>query len=519
MFRLSLGYFLAYLPYAVLVKALSSGVLPGVPAPSGVMVLLPAAALGQLAVMPVLLAVTGWWRHVRRRRVGGLRVMAPGRETVAAGFFCAFIIATTTANLAFVGASVLLVLLLMRGGVLVLSPLMDAARRRRVHVHSWVALAFSLTAVAVALGDVKDLRMPGALLLGLALYLMGYTGRFEIMSRTAKTGVSAIDRRYLAEEHLTAPVFQVGLLAAAALVGVPGLREGFTTFLTTPTAAAAVAVGVAYEVLFVFGTLIYLDAREYSWCVPANRCASLLAGLVASYVLVWRAGLPAPGPAQLAAFVLILGAIAALSAPTLAALPLADRLRVRMRDQLRGRGVGARTGTATRLHLLFVCDGNTSRSAMAAAIARSDARAAATVAGSTILARLLGALRAAPQVQFASAGIAVRRPGASMNDQARAALVDLGVPAGRHRARPVSPELCRASTAIYCMTQDQHDALLALMPDLRERTFRLDETEDVPNPSGRSAEAYARCADRIRHAVRARLTEHLGLNFCCPDSG
>ena len=31
MFRLSLGYFLAYLPYAMLVKAMSSGVLPGVP--------------------------------------------------------------------------------------------------------------------------------------------------------------------------------------------------------------------------------------------------------------------------------------------------------------------------------------------------------------------------------------------------------------------------------------------------------------------------------------------------------
>ncbi|WUI01906.1 hypothetical protein OHR68_08865 [Spirillospora sp. NBC_00431] len=506
MFRLSLGYFLAYLPYAILVKALSSGDLPGVPAPSGTLVLLPAAALGQLAVMPVLLAVTGWWRHARQRRVLGLRVIAPGRETMAAGFFCAFIIATTTANLAFVGASVLLVLLLMRGGVLILSPLVDAARRRRVHGHSWVALALSLTAVAVSLGDVKDLHMPGALLLGLALYLIGYTGRFEIMSRTAKTGVSAIDRRYLTEEHIAAPVFQVVLLAAVALAGVPELREGFTTFLTTPTAAAAMAVGVAYEVLFVFGTLIYLDAREYSWCVPANRCASLLSGLVASYALVWLAGMAAPGAAQLAALVLILGAIAALSAPALAALPLAGRLR--------GRGTGTRTGAAARLRLLFVCDGNTSRSAMAAAIARSDARSVAAAARS----RTLAGLRAAPRVQLASAGISVRRPGAPMNDQARAALAGLGVRAGRHRARPVSPELCRTSTAIYCMTQEQRDTLLALMPELRGRTFRLDEAEDVPNPSGQSPEAYARCARRIRHAVRARLTEHLGPGLC-PNGG
>lgn len=48
MFYLALGYFLSYLPYALPAKALSSGIVPGVDAPVGGLVLLPAAARGQV---------------------------------------------------------------------------------------------------------------------------------------------------------------------------------------------------------------------------------------------------------------------------------------------------------------------------------------------------------------------------------------------------------------------------------------------------------------------------------------
>ncbi|HEX4816595.1 MAG TPA: hypothetical protein VFV66_27965 [Nonomuraea sp.] len=505
MLLLSLGYFLAYLPYAMLVKALASGALPGVPAPSSVLEVLPAAALGQLVAMPVFLAVSGRWRHARHRRVLGVPVITPGRETLAAGFFCAFIIATTTANLAFVGATVLVVLLLMRGGVLILSPLIDMLRRRHIAGHSWAALVLSIAAVAVAFGDVTDLSLAGPLLLGLGLYLFGYIGRFEIMSRTAKTGIPAVDRRYFAEEHAVAPVFQVVLLGVAALVGVPELREGFTGFLTTPTALAAAGIGVAYEVLFIFGTLIYLDVREYSWCVPANRCASLLSGVVAAYALAWLAGLNAPGPGQLTALALVVGAITALSAPTLVAW-------------WRGRV------TAPGLRLLFVCDGNTSRSPMAAAIAAGEVRATAAGAAAATSEPVAAAAppvepAVVPRIETASAGLAVRRRGAPMSDHARAALDRLGVAADRHRARQVNRRLCRGSTAIYCMTHAQREALLTLVPEARDRTFCLDAEADIPDPSGHSQDAYVRCARRIRHAVRARLAEHLGPDLSPQTAG
>ncbi|WP_248862785.1 arsenate reductase/protein-tyrosine-phosphatase family protein [Streptomyces halobius] len=405
----------------------------------------------------------------------GRQLPGPGRGAVVSGLFAALIIATTTLNYTFAGVSILLMLLLMRGGVLIISPVMDALRRRHVRASAWVAVAFSLVAVGVALGDVTGHRLTVGAVLSLVVYQAGYVGRFEIMSRVAKTGTVATDRRYFVEEHAAAPAWQLLLLALGAILGQPQLREGFTTFLTTPVALGAAAIGVGYEALFVFGTLIYLDRREYSWCVPANRCASLLSGLVASYALVWLAGLAAPGSAQLVALVFVLCAALALSYPSLAA-------------------------RRSRRRLLFVCGGNTSRSAMAESMARAE------------LAALTPRTRVMP-LRVASAGLEVKRPGATMSEGAQTALAGLDIPPAAyrcHRARPVTPALCHSSAVIYCMTRAQCDQVATLAPGLDGRVVCLDPAGDIPNPAGRSPEAYRACAHRIQASVHTRLCEHLG---------
>lgn len=471
MFYLALGYFISYLPYALLAKALASGIVPGVDKPIGGLVLLPAAALGQLLVMPIFLGVSGWWRFAREQRVRGRRILLPGRDTVLAALFMAVVIGTTTLNFTFIGASILFMLLLMRAGVLILSPIVDAVRLRKVHTYSLVAVGLSVIAVAISLGDVNSYRLPAMGLLSLCAYLAGYIGRFWIMSKVAKTGVREVDRRYFVEEHAMAPVWQVALCAVGAVLGEPDLRAGFTTFLATPGALYAAGIGVLYEVLFIFGTLIYLDARGYAWCVPVNRVSTLFSGMAASYILVATAGLAPPGSAQLIAVAFIVGAVGALSYPAL-------------RDRLRG------TASPRERMVLFVCGGNQSRSAMAECIARA----------------MMATARSGHLVTIASAGVKVHAPGTPMTDAAYAVLDEAGVIPHRHRSRPLTAELCRRADAIYCLTVEHRAAVLALAPDVADRTHCL-AGSDIPEPSATSLDDHRHTAVLIQQAVRQRLAE------------
>lgn len=471
MLYLAFGYFISYLPYALLAKALSSGIIPGIDRPVGGLVLLPAAALGQLVAMPIFLAVSGWWRFAREQRIAGRRMVLPGRDTVLAALFMAVVIGTTTLNFTFIGASILFMLLLMRAGMLILSPIVDAVHGRRLHVHSLVALGFSLLAVAISLGDVKSYRLPAMGVLSLCAHLAAYVGRFQIMSRVAKTGVREVDRRYFVEEHAMAAICQVVLCAVGAVLGEPELRAGFTTFLATPGALYAAGIGGLYEVLFIFVSLIYLDVRGYAWSVPASGVSTLLAGMAASYILMAAAGLAPPGNAQLIAVAFIVGAVVALSYPAL-------------RDNLRG------TIRPRERVVLFVCGGNQSRSAMAECIARAA----------------MATTRSGHLVTIASAGVKVHTPGAPMTDAAHAVLQEAGVIPHRHRSRPLTAELCRGADAIYCMTVEHRAAVLALAPDVADRTHCLADS-DIPEPSATSLDDHRHTVVLIQQAVRVRLAE------------
>ena len=471
---LAIGYFAWYTPYAALTKALSAGLLPGMDKEVGGLVLLPAAAIGTLVGAPLFLMVSGWWRYLGIREVFGRTMAGPSRVMVVAGFFTSLLIAATTLNYTFAGVSILFMLLMMRAGVLILSPIVDAARRRRVRVYSWLALIFSLLAVAAALVDVNSYHLTAGALASLAIYFTGYIGRFEIMSRIAKRPDEEVNRRYFAEEAISSAVWQVVLCAAIALLGAgqvsAALREGFTSFLLTPAVLVAFGIGLLYSALYVYGTLIYLDVREYTWCVPANRCASLLSGVVASFGLTWLTGIAAPGNGQLLATVFVLLAILSLSYPAISTA-LRDRVRP-------GRPL-----------LLFVCGGNTCRSPMAEAIARSA----------------LAQRGLADRWQVLSAGIAAH-PGAPMLAEATIALDGIGVDGNGHHARQLTPRLVARADTVFCMTDAQCRAVQAMAPEAAGKTTRLDPSCDISDPHGQAPEAYRHCAEQIRRAIGERVT-------------
>jgi len=281
----ALGYFAFYTPYAALTKALSSGLLPALQAPPRLAVL-SVSLLATTALVAALFTARGWWRYAARRELCGLEVPAPGLHTALAGLGTALIVTTTTIAYTFVGVSIMLALVLMRGGVLLLAPVIDLGFNRYIRWESWAALALALLAVVVALREVAQ-AVPSAtgMLWNLLAYLLGYCLRLPTMTRIAKQPSRKATLRYLAEEQ----VVSLPLLAALAVVLWLGASND-PLQLQWPALAASFLIGGLYAALFLCGSFIYLDHRENTFCVPVNRSVSLLAGVAATALLVELAG-------------------------------------------------------------------------------------------------------------------------------------------------------------------------------------------------------------------------------------
>lgn len=317
------GYFASYVPYSALTKAVSSGQIGGTPV-SGVE-LLPVSALASLVGMFMFISAMRWWRYASTVRLGSLQLPRPTRYTFLSGVCTAGVIATTTLAYTFDGVSIVFMMLLMRGGVLILAPIVDALAGRKVQWFSTVGLVLSINALLVAFLEEKHagFGLTWLALVDVLLYLGAYFVRLRFMTRLAKSDDVAQRTRYFVEEQMVATPVLVCLLAIGALIGqgrfLGDLRAGFTTFFDRPVVLEGILIGLFSQGTGIFGGLVLLDKRENSYSVPVNRCASVLAGIVASYVIMlWLGGAGPSGHELMGAF-LIVQAILFLTLPLLLA--------------------------------------------------------------------------------------------------------------------------------------------------------------------------------------------------------
>ena len=480
---LGLGYYLSYTPYSGLTKALSSGLLPGAHGAVSGPLLLPVSAIATVVGMFAFITLKGWWKYAGHHEFFGVSVPFPRRLTFLSGVCMATIMGTTTLAFTFGGLSIVLVLVLLRAGTLIIAPVIDRIVGRRVRWFSWAAMFVSLAAVLIALSDAASYTLTIAAVLDIAAYLAAYFFKFQFMSRLAKTHDREATLRYLVEEQMVASPLLVLALVVLALVGTGDVmlafRAGLTSFVMTPAAIYAALVGFCYAALCVCTTLIFLDRRENTFCVPMHCGSSMLAGFTATAIIAYLYNQSASSPVQVVSAGMIVVALGFLSP-----LHHLDRYLAKWRSK------------RERL-FLFVCSGNTCRSPMAAAIANAEI--------ATRLRIPVDALKTV-NVRALSAGVSAR-VGEPLTAEAQDALRSLNVPVAPHAARNLTPDLAQQAEMIFCMTTGHRDAVVKMLPNVASKTFCLDEQVDIDDPIGKGMEAYLNCARRIHELVRLRFDE------------
>jgi protein-tyrosine-phosphatase len=493
---LALGYFIFYAPYLAFIKVTAEGLWPGLGGAVSGFRLLPAAVISTAVVLPVIVSIKGWWKYAGRRRTFGLSIPFPRPLIILSGFGTAIIIGTTTLIFTFPGVSIVFALVLMRGGVLIMSPIVDRIFKRRVRWFSWVAFAVTGPAVLITLADVHNYRLSIITAAIIIAYLSGYLLRLPCATKLAKSVDKATTYSYFVEELMAAIFFLVAIPAVLALIGkgwiMLELRQGFAEFFTSSITLPALIIGALYACLYCFGTLIYLDCRENTYCIPLNRGSSLLAGFFASYVLALFFGRQPPSTAQLVGSGLLVAALLLLS-PFHHVL---ERAFGKLRDSLEGARSPAEVNQTRRV-FLFVCSGNTCRSPMAAAIANA-----------LIAARMKIPFDALETVnaQALSAGIKAR-VGAPLTTEAQEVLGRMDVPVRPHAARNLTVELAHQAEMIFCMTEAQRKAVIELIPEVAGKTYCMDPDGDIDDPIGKGLDAYMKCAGQIHRLVGRRLDE------------
>ena len=277
--------------------------------------ILPPTIMASICVMLCFISCMRWWKYATQWKLGSLSLPRPRIWTLLSGICTGFVVVTTTLAYTIDGVSIVFAMLFMRGGMLIMSPIVDTIFKRHVRWFSWAALGMSLAALIITNvwpggfncpEEAKPL-MNGMLAVDLIVYLASYFCRLSFMSKLAKSENDDDTKKFFVEEQMVgtpsvliilfiASFFAPATINPAELGYNPGgfekllfgIHTGFFDFWTihnTQVILTAMCIGFFSQFNGVFGGLILLDKSENAFAVPVNRCSSILAGVTATCAL------------------------------------------------------------------------------------------------------------------------------------------------------------------------------------------------------------------------------------------
>ena len=321
----SLGNLICYVPLYMMTKMSAEGLfasLHGVKLTS--FEIMPLYVLGNVLVTSTFLFSSGWISLIDRFNFAGLSLPKIHWYIAISGLCTVVQVITAIWAYTFNGISLVFVALLMKGGVLVLAPVVDLViktRRRKIYWPSWVAGFLSLLALMVSFLEKADTAITFVCAFDIALYLFVYFIKLSIMSRFAKTRDAVERKKYIVEEQI---VIAAGLLTIFLIMGLIGsilngesvfslVWRGFTIVPQNGFVIEPILIGAAAAGAGIFASFVFLDRRENTFCVAAIQSTSVIAGVIASILLSTIYSQPFPGPNKIAGVAIIICAIVFLS--------------------------------------------------------------------------------------------------------------------------------------------------------------------------------------------------------------
>ncbi len=149
------------------------------------------------------------------------------------------------------------------------------------------------------------------------------------------------------------------------------------------------------------------------------------------------------------------------------------------------------------IRLLFVCTGNTCRSAMAEGLCK------------TFLAKRFGCnIDALDRMGYIIQSVGTMDlNGMPASTSAQSVCASRGVDIRNHRSTELSIPLIEASDVIFVMEQWHRDRVVSLSAQAVDKCILLDPQADIPDPIGQPLVVYEQCAGRIANAVERRMKE------------